>query len=92
MQDYIVIEKNITIPEIDKHSLKGVSKGSKYDFLSRLEIGDSVSINGNTPNYKPGAFLSSRSYFKKRYKRDFEVRVLEGSYSKPTKVRIWRTK
>ena len=92
MQDYIVIEKNVRIPEVEKHPLKGVSKGSKYDFLKRLEVGDSVSINGNTPNYIPGAFLSGRAGFSKKYKMDFTVRVEEGTYKKPTRVRIWRTK
>ena len=83
----ITIEKNVPIPEL-------TWKGStvKYDFIQAMEITDSFSINGSTPNFTT---TSVRAYVYKLNNdtnKTYTIRTLEGRSSKPVAIRVWRVK
>ena len=94
MTNVITIEKNIPFP---------ANYRGKYDFVEKMEIGDSFIINGNTPDFNPKT-VKARIYAinNKQMARavnrpmfnpkQYTIRTLGGHYSKPTSIRVWRTK
>ena len=87
--DVITIEKNIPVPD-----LRQSSGGYRYRFLGNMEVGDSFTINGNTPNYSPKGV---RSYLYGRHtvknsNRKYTIRTTSGHHSKPVAIRVWRIK
>ena len=84
----ITIEKNVEMP-----SVKGVTN-RKYDFVDKMEIGDSFVINGSTPDFSPE---STRKHMYIRNARrtsnvKYAVRTISGHSSNPTAIRVWRVK
>ena len=84
----ITIEKNVPIPE-----LRVGCNRMKYMFLTNMEVGDSFSINGNTPDYSPRA-VRSHVYGKHTTKSNarYTVRTTRGDFNNPTEIRVWRVK
>ena len=87
--DVITIEKDIPIPD-----LRQSSGGYRYKFLNSMDVGDSFTINGNTPNYSPKGV---RSYLYGRHNvkngnRKYTIRTTSGHHSKPIAIRVWRIK
>ena len=84
----ITIEKNIPIPERQYHSLH-----QKYDFVRNMEVGDSFSINGNTPDFTPAA-VRSFIYGQNANKRTnrYTIRTTAGRSGNPSSIRVWRVK
>ena len=100
LPNVIKIEKNIPMP-----TRTYFGRGSRYNFIKDLEVGDSFVINGNTPDYTPKSAMSTvysmAHAIRKKGKKnlnsnysDFRVscRILSGTNRKPLSVRIWRTK
>ena len=83
----IMIERNIPIP-LPQTGHKGPHK--KYNFLTSLEIGDSVEINGNMPDYSPKAVRCKAYELCKELGMTITIRTLEGTSDTPKKIRIWR--
>ena len=44
----ITIEKNVEMP-----TPRGYTSHEKYNFVEKMEVGDSFVINGNTPDFSP---------------------------------------
>lgn len=87
----ITIEKNIPIPPKVYHGRRG---HGKYNFVYKMEVGDSFKINGNTPNFKPKKvrqFMYTLNC-KKSSPMRFTVHTLEGHSKNPKSIRVWRIK
>ena len=82
----ITIEKNIPIPALTW------SKGSpeRYNFMDRMENGDSFRVNGNTPNFHPSTVRSYVYGLNSKTEKIFTIRTLEGNSSNPMSIRVWR--
>ena len=88
----IHIEKHIPMPK------QTYRRSSKYQFMKRLEVGDSFIIDNNNPDFTPREAVSSiYSYVHMLRKkggmyRNFRIaiRTLKGSFKQPTSVRVWR--
>ena len=85
----ITIEKNVPIP-----SVYTTHDRTKYNFLKSMEVGDSFSINGNTPDYKPNRV---RAYMYKMnsnpsHGRKYTVRTIRGTTKFLKEIRVWRIK
>ena len=82
----ITIEKNVPIPE-----LTWGSSAIKYRFMESMEVTDSFSINGNTPDFTP---ISVRAYvygLNSNTDRTYTIRTIRGVSDSPVEIRIWRT-
>ena len=85
----ITIEKNVPLPRVvTRHDTE------RYSFLNNMEVGDSFSINGNTPDFTP---VGVRSYIyqqnaKRQHKLKYTVRTTRGKSSFPRAIRVWRIK
>ncbi len=94
---------NPNVIRIDKHvpvpPLRGQG-GSKYEFLTELDVGDSFVIDSHNPDFTPKETISSVYSFAHILRqrggqfRNFRVatRTLKGSFRRPKAVRIWRVK
>ena len=84
----ITIEKNIPIPALTW------SKGSleKYKFIETMDKGDSFKVNGNTPDFSPSTVRSHVYGLNSKAEKQFTIRTLEGSSSRPVAIRVWRIK
>ena len=83
----ITIEKNIPIPELTWIG----SNAIKYRFIESMEVTDSFSINGNTPDFSP---IGVRAYvygLNSNTDRTYTIRTIRGESSSPEEIRIWRT-
>tara|TARA_Y100001951_G_C11091389_1_gene156923 strand:+ start:235 stop:525 length:291 start_codon:yes stop_codon:yes gene_type:complete len=84
----ITIEKNIPVP-----SMKVYGCVEKYSFLKSMDIGDSFSINGNTPDFTPAAvrsFIYGQNANKKTNR--YTIRTTAGRSGNPSSIRVWRVK
>ena len=88
----IQIEKHVPMPR------QRNTGRSKFQFLKRLEVGDSFVIGNDNPDLTPrGSISSMYSYVHMLRKkggmyRNFRIaiRTLKGSFKQPTSVRVWR--
>ena len=86
----ITIEKNIPMPLTKTRSDVDV----KYSFLHKMEVGDSFSINGSTPDFSTTgvrAFVYGQNASKIKSNR-YTVRTITGPSINPTSIRVWRIK
>ena len=85
----ITIEKNIEMPAV-----RGYTNHKKYDFVYKMEVGDSFVINGNTPDFSP-ANARKHMYIRNARKTSnvkYAVRTISGHSQNPTAIRVWRIK
>ena len=85
----ITIEKNVEMP-----TTRGYTNHKKYDFVDKMEIGDSFIINGNTPDFSPE---NTRKHMyirnaRKTSNKKYAVRTITGHSKSPTSIRVWRIK
>ena len=86
------IEKNVPMPEERNYG------GLKYQFLERLDVGDSFVVDSNTSDFSPketqqGCYTySSKLRAKGGRFRNFRIsaRLESGTTKRPRSVRIWR--
>ena len=82
----ITIEKGIPIPEHNWGA--GITK---YNFIEKMEIGDSFYINGTTPDYSPISVKAYMYKLNKNTNKRYTIRTLEGKSKNPVSIRVWRT-
>ena len=82
----ITIEKNVPIPETSWGS-----SGIKYRFIESMEITDSFSINGNTPDFTPISVKAHVYKLNSDTERRYTVRTIRGTSAEPVEIRVWRT-
>mgnify|MGYP003136936844 FL=1 len=85
----ITIEKNVEMPKG-----RGYDNHKKYDFVDKMEVGDSFVINGNTPDFSPEN-TRKHMYIRNARKTSnvkYAVRTISGHSKNPTAIRVWRVK
>ena len=82
----ITIEKNIPIPET---SWGG--SAIKYSFIESMEVTDSFSINGNTPDFTPISVKAHVYKLNSDTDKKYTIRTIQGTSAEPVEIRIWRT-
>ena len=83
----ITIEKGVDMP-----SPRGYTSHEKYNFVERMEVGDSFVINGNTPDFSPE---NTRKHMYMRNGRKtstvkYAIRTILGRSTAPKAIRVWR--
>ena len=85
----ITIEKNVEMP-----TTRGYISHKKYNFVEKMEVGDSFVINGNTPDFSPEN-TRKHMYIRNARKTSnvkYAVRTISGHSTNPTSIRVWRTR
>ena len=85
----ITIENNVELT-----TTRGYTSHEKYNFVEKLDVGDSFVINGNTPDFSPEN-TRKHMYIRNARKTSnvkYAVRTLSGHSKNPTAIRVWRVK
>tara|TARA_R110002020_G_scaffold195210_2_gene396211 strand:+ start:2526 stop:2801 length:276 start_codon:yes stop_codon:yes gene_type:complete len=83
----ITIEKNIAMPPI-----RGYTNHERYNFVDKMDIGDSFVIDKSTPDFS-AENTRKHIYLRNASKKSgvkFAVRTLSGRSTNPQSIRVWR--
>ena len=85
----ITIERGIEMP-----SRRSYTCHKKYNFVEKMQIGDSFVINGTTPDFSPETTRKHMYIRNARRTSDvkYAVRTIKGSSQNPEAIRVWRIK
>tara|TARA_Y100001938_G_scaffold141482_1_gene211314 strand:- start:1431 stop:1706 length:276 start_codon:yes stop_codon:yes gene_type:complete len=83
----ITIEKGVEMPPA-----RGYTNHDKYNFVDKMDIGDSFVINDNTPDFSPEN-TRKHMYLRNARKKSgvkYAVRTISGHSKTPEAIRVWR--